>query len=487
MKRAFFVVYEVGNIETGLMLAREAQRTRDFDVVMWSPYHLPTTEETMHRAIGLGSVYIHENTATGGLADIWTPLSGWLSGKPTRLPVSYLGNPDNSGWQAALHGLQKVWGETSQNEAEAKTMAIQRMADAFLRRVAFCEDILVRLGVDALVFAEDNIERDSFAWIAAAKRRGIPKTVVTYGALSVNEAENAYKASSAHQVPAAEAAVLRTHLPAWLRTGEGYTISRLPLIEAMGREMAGVSVANPWLVNTGDLDQIALESESARSAYLAEGFDAKRLKTSGHPFHDRLYAMQETREQQRLALGATYGIDPAKPWLLVAMPPNQTGHRPVAGSVDYDALIWQFCHLPATCTQWQILISPHPNLIGEERDKLRTGPGALIEGPVADLLPLADAYLACVSSTIKWAQALGLPIIDYDCYNYGYDDYRFEPGVRTVNSRAELEVALQALDNDQALQAWRAASYERSSWWGKLDGRAMERIVQDIFTAPFSV
>ena len=479
MKRAFMVVYEVANAELGLMLAREACKRRDFDLVMWSPYHLPNTPDMVTRAIEHGSVYIHENTATGGLADIWTPLSGWLSGKPTRLPAG-LGQPAcSSGWREALAALQIIW----QDDAEAKTMSIRRQADAALRRVAFCEDILVRLGVDTLVFAEDNIERDSFAWIAAAHRRAIPVNVVTYGALSIDEAETAYKGSSAHQISTAEADILRRLLPHWLREGDGYAITRLPLMEALGREMAGLAVPNPWLVNTGQLDMIALESQSACAAYRAQNFENGRLIVTGHPFHDRLHAALAARDDKRAELAQRFSIDPDTPWLLVAMPPDQSGHRPVADGADFDALIHQFCQMSADITGWPVLVSPHPNLLGKDRDKLRAGPAHLIEEPIADYLPLADGFLASVSTTIKWALALGVPVIDFDCFEYAYPDFLDEPGVHTAKSKSDLTGWLQHLANPDRLAAWRAAAQARSIWWGQIDGQAMDRIITRLFNA----
>jgi hypothetical protein len=476
MKRIFVLVYEVANAELGLMLAGEAQR-RDFDVVMWSPFFLPNTWDVAARAIANRSVYIHETTALGSLADIWTPVSGWLSGKPARLPRGDTPGWSGSGWREALSELKCLRAAA----AEAFEQEIRRMADVCTRRVAFCEDMLVRLGIDALVLPDDNVERDSFAWIAAARRRGIPANVVSYGGLSPLHAEIAYKNSPIHRLTSAEADILRRHLPHWLREGEGYSISRLPLPQLLAREMAGYSVANPWLINTGFLDMIGLESESARLLYRAHGFNAGTLHVTGHPFHDRLHAIASRREQARAELAARLGIDPYQPWLLTAMPPNQTDHRPVADGADFETLISNFCLLPEQVSGWQVLTSPHPNIMGADRDRLQAIASHVIEGPVADVLPLADAYLACVSTTIKWALALGLPVIDFDCFGYGYQDYLEEPGVQMVSNRNELESALATLAQPLAFAQWQDRSRNRADHWGRIDGHAMDRIFSSIF------
>lgn len=475
MKRIFFVVYEPANAEVGLMLAERGRASGAYDVVMWSPYGLPNAEATAARATAAGSVYIQEYTATGGLADIWTPVSGWLTSKPHRLPVDEdaASVEERRAIEATLADLVEAWGEAGRE----RLLSVRRAADADLRRMAFCEDMLVRLGVDALVLAEDNVERDSHAWIRAARRRAIPSTVVTYGTLSPTEAENAYRRSPAHAVEPLERGILARRLGRWLRVGPDYAITRLPLEQALGRELAGFVTRDPWLVNTGAVDRIAVESEGSRAAYLAAGFDAERVITTGHLFHDRLARDPETRASGRAALAERHGLSLDRPWLVVAMPPNQCDHRPVDRDAGFPDLVRRFCDLPAEITGFEVVVSPHPNLLGPDRELVRSAQGTLVEVPVADLLGLADAYLACVSSTISWALALGLPTIDYDCYRYRYEDKAGEPGLVTARDADSLVRALRALADPSERERWRSASAARASWWGLTDGLASDRIV----------
>jgi hypothetical protein len=474
MKRVLVIIYELANAELGFMLAREAQRRGGFDVVMWSPYCFSETPELVSRAIAERSVLIHEFGLTGSLADIWTPVSGWLSARPARLPVEAPPPAPHPGLRPALADLAGVWGA----DAPARLDDARRQADAALRRTGFCEDIMVRLGVDALVLAEDNAERDSCAWIEAARRRGIPSIVVSYGALSENEAEEAYKLSPAHRIAALEAEALARHLPHWLKRGPGYAITRLPLAEALGREIAGLGVENPWIVNSGRLDAIVLESPAAAAAYAAAGASQVRLRPIGHPFHDRLAAVAARRSEVRGELASRFGLDPAARWLIAAMPPDNTAHRETSDRSTYEQLMDDFCIRPRGMLGWNLIVSPHPNVSAERRQAIRDAGAALAEGPVADILPVADAYLSSVSSTIKWALALGLPVIDYDCYGYRYGDFIAEPGVRTAVDRAELHRQLADLGREETFDRWRMASQERSGWWGRLDGGAMDRLLR---------
>ena len=69
-----------------MKLARHGHESGEFDVILWSPYSLPESARYQAEAIAAGTVYVEETTSTGGLADIFTRLSGWLSAKPVRLP-----------------------------------------------------------------------------------------------------------------------------------------------------------------------------------------------------------------------------------------------------------------------------------------------------------------------------------------------------------------------------------------------------------------
>jgi hypothetical protein len=462
--RLLYVVYEPGHFQVGLMLARRGRSSGRFDVVMWSPYGLPEGDRYRLEAQSVGSVYIEESTPAGGLADIRTPLSGWLHAGPARLPLPVDPGPSSAG---------TVFSKLS----DADRSEVLRAADRVERRIRFCEDWLVMLGVDVVVFAEDNVERDSHGWVHGARRRGIRTLVISYGALSAQEAVTAYRGSPAHALDPHRADLVRRYMPHWMAEGDGYVIARLPFIEAVAREMSATAPFDPWLVNTGRIDAIAVESRAMADTYVKHGFAEAVLRPVGHPLHDRLADVARERDVRRRALVARHRLAEDRPLVLVAMPPDQLSVRPCAYP-DYAGVVSAFSRLPADLAGASVVVSPHPNISPDGRALIRACGAALEEQSAADLIPLCDLYVTCVSSTIKWALACGIPILDYDCYGYHYADYVALPQVRTARDDAQFRGHLSDFRRTDVRDELAAAARADAARWGSIDGRALDRLVE---------
>lgn len=459
-----------------MKLARYGYESGEFDVILWSPYSLPESARYQAEAIAAGTVYAEETTSTGGLADIFTRLSGWLSAKPVRLPNDLKSKLSGTATpfveNAAAPQAESLLSELPHVDRHAALCAVDRLR----RRINFCEDWLVRLGIDAVVLAEDNVERDSYGWIAAAKRRCIRSVVTSYGAISDQEAINAYRGSASHAVSAIQAALIRQHFPQWLVEGDGFAITRLPFTEAIARELTDTAPFNPWLVNTGHADAIAVESAAMEQAYLKFGFQDAKLKAIGHPLQDTLVIAARERLERRAVLFAHNSLSANRPLAVVAMPPDQLASRSgVYG--QYSEVISAFARLPGELAGVNVVVSPHPNISGEGRALIRETGATLVETTVADLLPLADLYICSVSSTIKWALGCGIPVIDFDCYRYGYSDYLALPQVMSASDEMAFRSALLRFGNHDERAQLAALAKCGAERWGRFDGMAIDRLV----------
>ncbi|MCO6050151.1 hypothetical protein NGM99_10145 [Mesorhizobium sp. RP14(2022)] len=471
-KRILCIIYEQGNFQLARILAQTGRDSAMFDTILWSPYALPNGPSYSEAALAAQSVYVEENTLEGGLADIQSLLSNWLTAKPARLPLPK--KREVQRWfKRKLESPAKILiGKLERGER----LDVLRAADRNLRRTAFCEDWLVRLGIDAIVFAEDNVERDSFAWIAAARRRGIRTVVSSYGALSLNEAEDAYKYSKTHAIGGPQLSLFQQHLPKWLAEGPDYVITRLPWIEAIGRELISEAPFNPWLVNTGQPDLIALESRVMEKNYLTQNFHSTRLAVLGHPLHDRLAAVRQEKAERRAYLAKRYNFDIDKPFIVVAMPPNQLTRRD-SEFATYSELTAAFHRIPEEITSANIVISPHPTTSIAEIEDMEAAGARVERVSVAELLPLADLFVASVSTTIKWALALGIAVIDFDCYGYNYPDYRDLEQVVTVSDTAEFKNALLRWRTGETRPRLDSAARRDAVRWGEIDGHALDRLI----------
>jgi SAM-dependent methyltransferase len=469
MKRLLFVIYENGNMTTALDLAYRGRTTGKFQTIIWCPYYSSETERHRALAATAGAPFVHETSATGGLADIWTPLSGYWHDIPKRLPVK----PPRERKAPARLILA-----VDNLEANLRGRILQA-ADRCQRRMLFCEDLLVRLDVDAVAFSEDNPERDSFGWIAAAAKRSIPTTIVSYGALSPHEAQEAYRYSEAHRVEAPLLELFKQELPHWLREGAVGPISRMPPIEALGRVLAGFDRRDPWIVNAGDVGRICLESRRMHSVYLAHGFASEQIEIVGAPAFDRLHAAKQDCAVGRERLTAL-GIDPHAALVVIAMPPDQTSNRSLEFG-NYCSVLDVFTQTPRSLTGAEIVVTPHPNISAEHNEFLSVRGIVVMDVPASELIPLADLYIASVSSTIKWALACGVPVINYDIYGYQYTEFAATDAVRTVFDYAGFVEALKDWGDPLRRVELQGVARAGAGEWGSLDGRACDRILDQVF------
>jgi hypothetical protein len=121
-----------------------------------------------------------------------------------------------------------------------------------------------------------------------------------------------------------------------------------------------------------------------------------------------------------------------------------------------------------------LLLSPRAGAVDRQEDT----PGCH-RGPTEELVPLADVFVASISATIRWALALGIPVINYDCYRYRYGDYAGASGMVLVEDEAAFAAALReiCLDPKARNGLGDQAGYDSVNW-DCIDGRFTERFVE---------
>jgi hypothetical protein len=96
--------------------------------------------------------------------------------------------------------------------------------------------------------------------------------------------------------------------------------------------------------------------------------------------------------------------------------------------------------------------------------------------PTENLIPLADLYVASISATIRWALALGTPVVNYDCYRLDFEDYDTAAGIRVVRSLQQFKALLTGLVSDPKLLEEMKHDAERDRHrWGAIDGAFCDR------------
>jgi len=125
-----------------------------------------------------------------------------------------------------------------------------------------------------------------------------------------------------------------------------------------------------------------------------------------------------------------------------------------------------------------VLINLHPRIRLSDTTQLEKSGAIIIHEAIEDLVPLADLYISVASATIRLGITCGIPVINYDAYQYGYDDYKGLAGVCEVKSKHDYESVLGALINDQLFYSKiQAAQKATASNLCLVDGKAAERLL----------
>jgi hypothetical protein len=252
---------------------------------------------------------------------------------------------------------------------------------------------------------------------------------------------------------------------------------RLPAPTILAYHLLRCDPPAPWILNSGYANAIALDSTAMWNHYLSLGFRQSKLRVIGTAQDDRLHARFRDRSVLRAALMQDLGLPADRPIVLCAFPPDQYASSDT-NAFEYptyaDLVAAWLAELAAISDKANVIVRPHP----------RTAPGLLEQDcptgvhivwtPTEDLIPICDLYVASVSTTIRWALGLGVPVLNYDCYRYGYGDFSLAEGVLECTDRDDFVRALRDTSTDTRELAAKANSDRHA--WGQVDGKYAKRL-----------
>ena len=478
-KTCLFVVYEAGNVPSAIPLVHRIAEKTGRRTVVYCPYYLPDTSEYRRLASDAGSVYINGTTELGGHVDVLGQL------------CEHFGLP-----QSMLDGGRLISTEQTKRSRAARQViealpteradVVDDWVEFYQAQFVLAAQVVALLDVDVCFLAEENVERDSWAWVRATHGLDGTAIVMSYAVATPEEALVPCAADPGCAVAGQEGRLLAKRLGQWVLTYEDRLVSRLPIERALAMERLGGAPSLPWVVNTGDADAIAVESDFMVDQFAARGIARSRLHAVGHPLLDEVGAWQEKVLEVKARLVAEAGVDAVKRLAVCALPPSQYPHRPAAGFDTYESLLVFILTTLTETRNFSVVATPHPTIPADVLEGLETRGFKLLRGATTRLVPAADLYVASSSTTIKWARACGKPVVDYDCYEYGYADYRIDPAVYSAASASQFRDEIRRLDDPEVFAESASSAEGRAEYWGRLDGRSIERIVSlvdDLITA----
>lgn len=272
-------------------------------------------------------------------------------------------------------------------------------------------------------------------------------------------------------------ALARRLAPKWAREHEGVSILRSPVSTILVQEALGIAAPEPWVYYSGSADSILVDSEAVRESCVGEGLDPTRIRVTGFVEDDLLREGLREAPARREQLARELGIPGDGPILLLALVQAHYVHgAPRCDFAEHGPMV-EFIVKTAASTGLRVVVSLHPSMSREDYGYIEEWGVKIAAWPTPRLIPLCDVFVASGSSTIGWAVACGKPVINYDVYRYGLRAFAEARGLVTVQEKDEFRAQVAAVADPEERQRRSALQTACSGRWGKLDGKALERIV----------
>jgi len=339
--------------------------------------------------------------------------------------------------------------------------------------------ILKKHQIQLIILPEDIVGYISPLLIKAGHQYQIPSMVLPYTIANQREAFQSLKNSPTFGMDFVANRIISFIFKSWVMKEAHQKVLRLPAAHVLSHVLMRTSPPDPWMMNSGYANIIAVENERMRAYYHASGIPASKMKVTGACYDDQLSYYLLDKENQRRQLYAELNIESDKPCLLIGGFPNQLiGYPPgfdfenIAEAVDF---IME--SLKPLRSKYEIIFRAHPNYqaLGDLFAK-KNCTVTLID--TARIIPLSDIYIAFASATIRWAIACGIPTINYDIFHYEFADYKEVQGVLNVVHQRDLKEAVQMMMHDEKFQQLKGHLENERSKWGLLDGQSTLRIHQ---------
>ena len=412
----------------------------------------------------------------------WLDHTGTMQLRPwmPTVDASIVASPERSRFRARAAGLANA-GWLCRLVADLGRFMLDLWR--YWRLVRTYRNIIRRLRPACVVAGQDFVGSEISVIFAAARREAVPRLIVPFAMFNREENRNFALARRDHHIGGRplNRLLLRVHSGNWTVAHSGRRLCRLPASRALALEILGLAPCSPWVPCDGVAQAIAVSGEAARASMIDMGLDADRLHVTGAAVHDHLHLAQIEQVRLREALLERTGQGNCHCVVLCAWPPLQAVHE----TEDQE-----FATYAGLCAAWAgvlvrlrergcaVVVKAHPKAREEEFATARSSGLAIVDDDTAELLPLCDVFATTASSVTAWAIALGIPVVDYDCHRFKYNDFYMDDGVLKPRTITEFASVIDRLVFDRAFReevAGRQAS--RAGYWGNIDGMAGDRLV----------
>jgi hypothetical protein len=235
----------------------------------------------------------------------------------------------------------------------------------------------------------------------------------------------------------------------------------------------GVLTKNPYVMGSGCSDILCLNNQYYKDLYVGRGVDEKKIRVVGDGSYDLIYIQYSKKEEVRQKISKKYSSNSNKKLVIIALP--QLGEHNILSWKEH----WEeinFLMNSLSKLNQNILISLHPKMDKNKykflEDKCNC---TILDERLADVLPIADMFVATFSSTVVWSVLCGIKTVVVDFYGLNYTMYDFLTSIKKVDKKENLKATLETTLSEDIdfSKDWKSLSRDEV-----FDGQTIQRYIK---------
>lgn len=293
--------------------------------------------------------------------------------------------------------------------------------------------------IKLLVICEDNISYGLNLYVTAAKNNNIqtlifpftiPNSIEFLEQIKNIDTFKFYRNNILHKI-------IKRHYSNWITSFQSNNYFKAPIWQILSLELLNIAPKSPWISFNEDLTTVAVESDFMMKHYIKYGISKERLVLTGSLIDDKMFEVLNYNLKNDNISRLT---------ILCAFPPPQLHHN--SGYKSYDELVNDLINsFKPLLSGHNVVFKMHPRVERKTIDLLLDSGFNVSNRETFELIASCDIYIAFISATIRWALNLNIPIINFDIYNYNYNDFQSIDNVHNVFDITQFRYKLNELIN----------------------------------------